>query len=140
MIRTALQSTGSVLLGIIVAIALLAGIEGLGVVLHPFPADFGGTREEMMDHVANYPPLVLALLGGVGWAMTMFCATWLATRLGANQHPGHGIGVGLLLLAAAIFNMSMLPYPLWYWIQNLILLPTGIYFGIRPGIRQAGAG
>jgi len=133
MAKSIFQNVGVMFLCVFVAIALLAGIEWVGTILHPFPADFAGTREEVMQHVANYPTLGL-FVGGIGWAITVFTATWLATRLSSNRHPLYGIGIGLLLLIGAIFNMAMLPYPLWYWILCLVLLPLGIYLGVRFGM------
>lgn len=136
MARLLLQNTAVVILSILVAILLLAAVEWIGLVLHPFPEDFAGTREEVMEQVANYPTAILALLGGVGWGITMVVATWLATRLSTSRHTAHGIGIGVVLLAAALFNMSMLPYPLWFWILELIVLPLGIYLGIKMGLEK----
>lgn len=140
MIKSILQSTGSLLLALVVAIILLAGIEGVSAIVHPFPPDFGGTRDEVAQHVANYPTWVLVSLGSVGWGITIFVASWMTTRLGTRRHPAHGAGLGLLLFAGAIFNMAMLPYPLWYWVLELITLPAGIYFGVKigQGISTAG--
>ena len=132
MFKIVATNIGAILLSIFVALLLLAGIEWMGVILHPFPEDFAGTREEVMQHVANYPFFGL-FLGGVGWAITMFVVTWLATRLSSNRHPAYGIGIGLLLLSGAVFNMAMLPYPLWYWFLCLISLPLGIYIGVQLG-------
>ena len=92
----------------------------------------------MFEHVANYPVWVLALLGGAGWGITMLLGTWLATRLGTRRHPAHGIAVGLTLFAAVIFNMSMLPYPFWFVILDLIVLPLAIFYGIRLGRDSGG--
>ena len=55
MTKLILQNTGAILLSFFVAILLLAVNEWVGTVLHPFPADFAGTREEVMQHVAIYP-------------------------------------------------------------------------------------
>lgn len=63
------------------------------------------------------------MLCALGWAVSVFIGSWLATRLGANRHPGHGIIVGGILLGLAIFNMAMLPYPAWFWL-NLISFPV----------------
>ena len=71
MIRSKMRSIGSVALGLIVALILVTGVEGVSAVLHPFPEGFGGTSEEVMEHVANYPAWVLALLGGAGWGAAM---------------------------------------------------------------------
>ena len=132
--KTILQNSASVIFSLFSAILLLACIEWLGAILHPFPADFAGTREEVMEQVANYPPLVLALIGGLGWAATMLIATWMATRFSTNRHPAFGAGIGLVLFGGAIFNMSMLPYPVWFWILNLVCLPLGIFLGVKLGL------
>ncbi|MEQ8954136.1 MAG: hypothetical protein RL120_08375 [Gammaproteobacteria bacterium] len=131
MFKAVARSVGAVLASIIVGLLLLAAIEGISAVLHPFPADFVGTPQDMMNHVANYPAWVLALLGGGGWALTMLVIVWLATRLGSGQHPAHGYGVGALLLAAAAFNLYMLPYPLWFVLLDLVLLPAALIGGIK---------
>ncbi len=135
MTKQILQNMGAILLSLFVALFLLAGIEGIGAILHPFPADFAGTREEVMRHVENYPAMGL-FVGGLGWVVTMLAATWLATRFNANRHPAYGIGLGLLLLGGAIFNMAVLPYPLWFWALCLVSLPLGILFGIRLGMAE----
>lgn len=127
------RSIGSVALALIVAFALVVAVEGLSALLHPWPEDFAGIPEEVMAQVATYPTWVLAFLAGAGWGSTMLISTFLATRFGANRHPAHGYGVGLFLLAMVIFNMSMLPYPNWLWVLNLLVLPTAAYFGTRFG-------
>jgi len=99
-------------------------------VLHPFPAGIEVMPESMAQHVANYPAWVLFLLGGVGWSLTALVSCFLATRYGTRRHPAHGIAVGLLLLAAVAFNISMLPYPIWFVVVEIALLPLGIYFGV----------
>ncbi len=138
--KSILRSTAAVILSLVVALALVVAIEVISAVMHPFPEDFGGTREEVAAHVANYPAGVLALLGGAGYALTMGVSVWLATRLGSSRHPAHGYGVGALLLAALIFNMSMLPYPLWFVVLDLILLPACIYLGVKLGRGEVGNG
>lgn len=135
--KSILQNMTAVVASIFVGILLLAAIEFLGTILYPFPSDFAGTREEVAQHVANYPVWILALLGGAGWGITMFITTGLATRLNANRLPAYGVGVGILLLAGAIFNMAMLPYPIWYWVLQVALLPLGIYLGIKVGVAQS---
>ena len=136
MLKTVMQNAAALIASLFVAILLLAGIEWIGTIVYPFPADFAGTREEVMAHVANYPTLILASLGGLGWAITMVIATWLATRFSSSRHPAYGAGIGLLLLAGAIFNMAMLPYPVWFWALNFLLLPLGIYFGVSRGMSR----
>ena len=128
MFRAVIRSVGAVSVGLVVAMILIVGVEGLSSVLHPFPPGVDGTDiEACKAHVARYPAGVLVLVVFV-WGATTLVSSWVATRLGTGRHPGHGILVGSILLAAVIFNMAMLPYPLWFWI-NVITFPVCIAWG-----------
>lgn len=130
MIGATLRSFGSVIAGLIVALILVIGVEGASSILHPFPPGVDPTDMEVCKaHVARYPAGILALVVVV-WGLTVFVSSWLATRLGTARHPAHGIVVGSLLLAAVAFNMSMLPYPAWFWI-NLLVFPVAFIAGAK---------
>ena len=123
------QSVAVVLGALILAFVGVVGVEFVSSILHPFPPGSDPTdMESCKAHVARYPTGVL-LLCAVGWWLTVFASCWLATRLGANRHPGHSVVVGLILLAMAVLNMAMLPYPTWFWI-NVIAFPASGLFGI----------
>lgn len=127
MFLSLLRSTGSLLAGLLAAIALIAATEGFSNVFHPYPpgantSDFEVCRAQ----VASYPTWVLACCA-VGWAAMPFAGSWLATLLG--RHPAHGIIVGGILLALAGFNMYMLPYPLWFPAVILVAFPLGTLLG-----------
>ncbi len=129
MTRNILRSFGAVLLSIFAMFALLIAVEGISALLHPWPEDFAGTPEEVARQVATYPVGILVFLGVVGWGGIMFAITWLATRLGTNRHVGHGYGIGVVFLGLVIMNLSMLPYPIWFWFVLLTVLPVAAYFG-----------
>lgn len=133
MIILILRSTGAIVLSLAVAIAMVVGVEVLSSVLHPWPEDFAGTREEVARQVESYPAWILALLGGVGWGGTMLVSTYLATRLGSRRHPAHGYGVATFAIAMVIFNLSMLPYPVWFWVFMLVMMPAAAFLGIHLG-------
>lgn len=140
MLKSLVQSGGAVLLGLVVATVLIIGVEVFSSIVHPFPPDVDPTDFEVCKaHVARYPWGVL-LLGALAWGLTTFLSAWLATRLGSGRHRAHGIVVGAILLALAIMNMSMLPYPIWFWACNLILFPLGFYWGARLGGPQPATG
>jgi len=133
MIGSIVRSVVAVLVGLIAAMVVVVGNEVLSSVLHPVPPGFDATsNEEMKAHVARYPAYAL-LLGGLGWSLAAFVSSWLATRLGTGRHPAHGIAIGSLLLAGAVANMLMLPYPIWFWVENLVLLPVCFILGAMLG-------
>lgn len=134
---TVLRSIGAIVAGLLLAIALVVAVELFSAVVHPLPPGFKGTDEEMCQHVERYPRWVLAI-AVAAWGATTYASTWLTSRLGNRVSGGF---VGLLLLAAVLFNMAMLPYPSWFEAANVVVFPLAILLGIRAGRRQpAGTG
>lgn len=124
-----LRSAGAVIAGLFVAGLLVIGVEWMSSILHPFPPGADPTDlATCRAHVARYPAGVL-MLGSLGWGLSTLAGSWLATRLGSKRKAAHGVTVGLILLALAVVNMAMLPYPAWFWISNLILFPAGCFLG-----------
>jgi hypothetical protein len=133
MIKASLRTLAGTVIGLFVAFVLIVGVEGFSTVVHPFPEDFGGTMEEMCRHVERYPQWVLAVVVPM-WAVAALVSTWIAQRIGNVYSIGI---VGLLLLSALVFNLSMLPYPIWFKVVNLLVVPAAILAGSRfSGRRQ----
>ena len=130
MIGAVLRSVGAVIVALMVAMALIMGVEVLSAIVHPFPPGVDPSDLEVCKaHVARYPAWVL-VAAMFAWGCTAFVSSWVATRLGAGRHWAHGIVVGLMLLAAVILNMSMLPYPSWFW-TNVIVFPVCFIAGSK---------
>src|SRR5262245_35796775 len=136
MVYIVLRTLAAILVGVFVAFVLVVAVELFGAVVHPLPEDFGGTTEEMCRHVERYPPWVLALVVAA-WAVTAFAGAWTAKRLG--NLCSFAI-VGLFLLAALVFNIFKLPYPMWFKIVNLLVIPAAIFAGGRLSTRNKTAG
>jgi hypothetical protein len=127
MMKSALRNLAAVCVGMLVAFFLLVGVELFSAVVHPLPPNFGGSQEEMCQHVANYPQWVLGVVVPL-WAITAFVGTWTAGKIGSLYAS---LTVGLVLFAALVLNMSMLPYPIWFKIANLLVIPIAIFAGGR---------
>ena len=121
-----LKSVLAVILSIAEGILLFVVIEGVSSILHPWPEDFAGTFEEISRQVETYPAWVLALLGGVGYGVTMLICSFIATRLGHNRNPWHGYGVSVFLFSMVLLNLTQLPYPTWYWVLMFTVLPLSL--------------
>jgi hypothetical protein len=124
--KAAIRTLAAIVLGLVVAFALLAAVEYFGSVAHPVPADFdSSSMEQMCEHVARFPQWVLAV-SVVFWAMTAFVSTWLARWIG-NRYAS--TVVGLVLMALLVLNISMLPYPAWFKVATLVAIPVAIVAG-----------
>jgi hypothetical protein len=133
MIKASLRTLAGTVIGLFLAFVLIVGVESFSAVVHPLPKDFGGTMDEMCRHVERYPQWVLAAVVPM-WAVAALVGTWMAKRIGNLYAAGI---VGLLLLSALVFNISKLPYPIWFKVVNLLVVPAAIVAGSRfPGRRK----
>jgi hypothetical protein len=133
---TVLRCMAAIIAGMIVALAVVVAVELFSAAVHPVPPDFTGTMEEMCLHVERIPTWVLALVVPA-WAGAAFAGTWIAGRIGNRTCA---LCVGLLLIAAVVFNVAKLPYPTWFKIANLLAVPTAILLASRLSIGRKAIG
>ena len=126
---SALRLVMAVVAGMALAFALVVAVEFFSSVVHPFPADFDGN---IPAHVRRYPEWVLAVVVLV-WGMAAGAATWVASRIGGRLA---GALVTLLLASALAFNMSMLPYVMWFKAAMPAAFFVACLLGIRTGTRS----
>jgi hypothetical protein len=118
----------AVVVGMALALTLVVAVELFSAVVHPIPADFDGN---MGEHVRRYPHWVLGVVV-LAWGATSAAATWVASRVG-NRLAGSA--VALLLAWALIFNLTMLPYTMWFKVVMFSVFPVACLLGIRCGKR-----
>ena len=118
--------------GLAVALVLVIAVELFSSVVHPIPANLAGNIPE---HVRRYPQWVLAVVVPM-WGATALAAAWVAARLGNRTA---GLVVTVLLVCALLFNLSMLPYVMWFKIVMPVALVAACIIGVRHGTRAAPA-
>lgn len=141
--RRILRNLAAVMAGLILAFMLVVAVEIYGAVVHPLPQGFGGTQEEMCRHVEQFPAWVLASVVPA-WGATAFLSAWLARRIADTDVPPSNVAgatyaslnhsaavVGFVLAAAVVVNVSMLPYPMWFKIACLLVVPWAAVAGSR---------
>jgi len=132
-VKNATRTGLGIVAGIGLAFILVIAVEAFSAVVHPIPADFRGTMDEMCQHVARYPNWVLGVVV-ILWSATALCGVWIAIRVG---NLIAGITVTALLGIAIVFNVTQLPYPLWFKIVMLSCFPLGCLIGIWQANRIA---
>ena len=115
------------------AFVLVIAVELFGAGAHPVPPGFTGTMDEMCQHVARFPHWVLGVVV-LAWSVTTFVSTWVAARIGNRLA---GIAVILILTFAIGFNVSMLPYAMWFKVVMLSCFPVACYLGGVGGVRKS---
>jgi hypothetical protein len=126
--KSAVRTLLAVVAGMALAFALVVAVELFSSVVHPVPANFDGNIPE---HVRRYPGWVLGV-AALMWGATAAAATWVASRIGGRLA---GAIVTLLLALALAFNVSMLPYVMWFKIAMPAAFFVACLLGIRYGRR-----
>jgi hypothetical protein len=124
---TAFRTVCSILAGVALALVLVIAVELVSAIVHPVPPDFTGTIDEVCKHVERYPHWVLAL-EAVAWGGATYASTRVTSRIG---NRGASTFVGLILLAAVVFNIAKLPYPMWFKVVKVIAIPNAILLALR---------
>jgi hypothetical protein len=128
--KSIIRNVGACIAAIAASAVLFVLVELFSAVVHPTPAGFAGTMEEMCVHVANYPNWVLAVVLPM-WAFIAFAGTWIAGRVGGIVSA---IAISLLLITAMVWNIAMLPYPSWFKIVQPIAILVAVLFSFRMSI------
>ena len=127
---SAVRTLLAVVAGMALAFALVVAVEMFSAVVHPFPPGVDlNAPGSIPAHVQRYPGWVLAV-AGLMWGATAAAATWVASRIGGRLA---GALVTLLLAAALAFNLSMLPYVMWFKIAMPATFFVACLLGIRTG-------
>jgi len=136
-----MKSVGRTLLAVVagmgLAFVLVVAVEMFSAVVHPFPPGFDPNAPGSIPaHVQRYPGWVLAVVV-LMWGATAAAATWAASRIGGRLA---GALVTLLLACALAFNLSMLPYVMWFKVAMPAALFVACLLGVKFGDRRrAGA-
>ena len=127
--KSALRTVLAVVAGMALAFALVVAVEFFSAIVHPFPANFDGN---IPAHVRRYPHWVLGVVV-LMWGATAAAAAWVASRIGGRLA---GTLVTLLLASALAFNVSMLPYVMWFKVAMPAAFFVACLLGIRTGTRS----
>jgi hypothetical protein len=106
-----LRTVSGIIAGVLLAFAVLIGLEMAGHAAMPPPTGLDpGDPEDLKQMVASAPLAAKAWVV-FGWFVATLAGGWLARRLSGKGWAGWVIA-GLILLGG-IANIMMIPHPLW---------------------------
>lgn len=123
--------------GIIVAVAVVWGVEALGHVVYAPPADLDfNDADAMRAYIQTLPPGAFAFVLG-GWLLGTLVGGWIAGRVAKRRHLLFAGIVGAVILLAAAVNLWMIPHPAWFSIAAVLGIPAMAWLASR--LAQPGA-
>jgi len=131
------RTIGGILLGVVIAVALVFAIEWVVGLIIPAPADFNmRDPEQVRARVASMPTWVI-LLVLVGWLVGTWLGSYAAVRIAQTKKPWPGLVVGAIIFLSTLYNIMTIPHPIWFVAVSLLVIPIASWSGTRKGRTHA---
>lgn len=109
----------AVIAGIIVGSIGIWLMERLGHTLYPFPADLKPDNLEGFKTYVESLPFMGKFIVILGYALGALLSGFVATKVANNNQPAAAIICGVIFLFFTIYNMTVLPTPIWFWVLGI---------------------
>jgi hypothetical protein len=125
------RKIAAVLVGIVVAFALVFCVELVGHQVYPTPEGLDFTQPEVVaDFMKTLPFGAFAFVLG-GFALATFFGGFVAAKIARDRPFLYAGIIGALMLAATSANLLMIPHPLWFSITSLALIVVAMILAGR---------
>lgn len=116
----------AVIAGLIVAFALVAGIEALGHIVYPVPAGLDFSKPEKVQEYVQGLPLGALLFVLAAWIVATFVGGLIAALIARTRPLLFSGIIGAFVLAATVANLLMISHPTWFAVAGI----TGIVLAV----------
>ncbi|AYM99551.1 hypothetical protein [Chryseobacterium sp. 3008163] len=110
-----------VIAGIIAGSVCVWGVETLNHILHPYPAGMKANDMEAFKSYIENLPFLGKFMVIVGYALGALVSGFISTKIAKNGKPTAAIICGLIFLSFTIYNMVVLPTPIWFWVLGILV-------------------
>ncbi|TNJ35212.1 hypothetical protein [Arenimonas terrae] len=116
-----LRSILAVLAGILVMGITVAAVQWLGHSIFPPPARVDPTdHDAMIALIASMPVMALAFVL-LAYAFGTFLGAYTAATISVAHKRGVAVIIGVLMLALAALNFSVIAHPMWMVVLGVLI-------------------
>jgi hypothetical protein len=115
--------------GVVVAFLCVFAVEWIGHGLYPAPAGLDIIKPADQARLMEAMPSAAKAMVLIGWFVGALAGAWVANRI-----AGRGLAgwiVALLVIAAGVATMLMIPHPAWMWAGGIALPLLGAWIADR---------
>ena len=134
------RSFGSIFLGFIAAVVVIALVHGINQKVYPPDA---ALRKLAMDNNATamaqlveQAPIGARIFVIAAYALSALTGGWVAARMAQHQPTGHALVVGGCLMMAGISNFMKIPHPVWMIAGSMAAYLPCAWLGARLRLRS----
>jgi hypothetical protein len=108
-----IRSLLAVIAGVIVGGIVVGLLETPGMFLHPLPPGMNLQDPEQIKAHFAAAPVSAQICVAIAWTVGPLVGSYLAARIARRAYLAHGVIVGLVFLAADVYNLRSFPHPTW---------------------------
>jgi len=131
-----LRKVGAGIAGIVVAVVLVFIFESIGHTIWPAPDDLDTGDADVMRAYVETLPLGAMLTVAIAWFAGALGGTFAACRLGTARPLVYALLVGGFMTSGAIFNLTIIPHPIWFSALGLVGIFVGTWLGLVLGTQK----
>jgi hypothetical protein len=131
------RSVLGVVVGVVVAMILIVALELVSSAVYFAPAGIDPANREALKKGFAGLPVGALLLVLAGYALGTFSGALLAAAVAGRAPVTHGMIIGVLFLAAGIYNLMVIEHPLWFCMASVAVFLPAAYLGAKlaPGAK-----
>jgi uncharacterized protein YacL len=131
------RSIVAVIAGVLVGGIVVGIVELPGMFFHPLPPEIKLSDAEALKNHAAKAPFAAQLCVALAWTLGPFVGSWLTAHVARKHFLAHGLIVGIIFLAADVFNLQSFPHPLWLSIVGVLAPLISSWLGATIGARTS---
>ncbi|ALR30718.1 hypothetical protein ATE47_09340 [Chryseobacterium sp. IHB B 17019] len=105
--------------GLVAGSICVGAVEWLGHKLYPLPAGIKPDDVEAFKEYVATAPFMALLFVILAYAVGALVAGFISTKIANDGKSRSAVICGALFLAATIYNMVVLPTPIWFWVLGI---------------------
>ena len=134
-----IRKLAAAIIGIVVAMVTIGGMEKLGHLVYPPPADIDFGDPEQFREFMSTVPVGSILFVGAAWVLGTFLGTLAGAFISRSKPLPYAVVVGGIVLAGAITMLIIIPHPWWFTISAPLAIVIAAFLGMHlaPGLRPS---
>lgn len=116
-----IKKIGAVLAGMISAGCTVFLVQSIGQYFYPFPEGTDSSDMEALKLYVQNAPFMALFFVIISYFSGALVSGYVSTRIANDGKVVYAIICALFFLIASIYNMFMLPTPIWFWILGILV-------------------
>ena len=125
----------SVFLGVISGIFIIFSLEIVNHIIYPIPKGMDLNNTEALNAYTSAAPMIVFILLIISYSLGSLVGGLVSSSIATYNKMTQSITTGGILMGLGVYNLFMIPHPIWTIIISIFLFIPCSYLGGYLGIK-----